>query len=129
VQPGDAHVHDEPGPAAEVRGGEFGLPGDRPVGCARRDHDDQAAHRPGNRRRPGEQPGLRVVEGVAEFGQHGLGVRRAGPGEQRRCGRSGLRTQGAGDGTDLLRVLALAVDRLGIAAAADPVVVEVGQLA
>jgi len=64
VQPGDADVHDELGAAAQVAGGAQGLPGDRKVGGAGGDDQDQAAVGLGRLGWPRQEVGLFVVVGV-----------------------------------------------------------------
>jgi hypothetical protein len=128
VQPGDTDVHHGPGRATEVGGGEFRLAGDGQVGRTGRDHHDEPAGGGGNRRGPGQQPGLGIVEGVAEFGPDRRGVLGTRPGEQGGRRRTGTRREGPGDRPDLAGCLALAVHGLGVAAAVHPVVVQVGDL-
>jgi hypothetical protein len=121
MQPGDADIGDHIGGTPQVDGGQQRLPRDPEVGGAGRDDQNPPAARGRRLRRPGQYARVCVVAGIRQDIQDRLDVRGTGAGEQRR--RAG-RLDGPGDGTDLAGRLALAVHRLGIAAATRPVVVQ-----
>ena len=124
MQAGDADVDDELAGASEVAGGVQRLAGDGQVGRARPGDDDELAGGRGWGGRPGQQSGDGVVEGVRQDLQDDLGVPCAGAGEE--VGLLGASRDALGDVAELVVRLALAVDRLGVAAAAGAVEVEVG---
>jgi hypothetical protein len=110
MQPSHADIDHELGGAAEVLGGEQGLAGDREVGGAGGDDDDETAGRLGRLGWPREHPGVDVVARVGQFVEDGLGMGLLGPGEQ---GDDVVSVADGGcDGGDLLGCLAFAVDRL-----------------
>ena len=125
LQPGDPHVDEQLHAAAQVTGGEPGLPGDRDVGGAGAGDDDEPAPRSGGLARPGQQTGPLVPAGPGQHRRHGLGARCVHAGEQGRP-PVGAPAQRRRYGDQLLHRLALPVDGLGDAAADRAPGVELG---
>ena len=123
VQTGHPDVDQCLGRPAEVGGGEFGFAGNRNVRGAGRDDEDEPTGRRGRCRRPGQQPRRDVVAGVGKHRHDGGRVLGFCPGEE---GDRWLIADGAGDGGDLFRRLAGAVDRFGVPAAGCAVEIQGG---
>ena len=124
MQPGNADIGDQIGGTAEVDSGQLCLPRDPEVGGTGRDHQDPPAARSRGLGRPGQHARVFVVAGIRQDTQDCPGVRGGRTGEQRR--RAGC-LDGPGDSTDLAGRLALAVHRLGVAAATRPVTVQLDE--
>jgi hypothetical protein len=124
VQPGNADIGDKIGGTAEINGGQLRLPRNPEVGGAGRDDQNPPAARRRRLGRPGQDARVFVVAGIRQDVQDRLRVRGTRAGEQRRRA-GGL--DGPGGGTDLAGGLALAIHRLGVAAATRPVLVQLDE--